>query len=175
MDIEKLGKRIMVIGSCGGGKTTFSIKLSKILKLPLIHLDKEFWKPGWIETPKEEWYGKQEKIVSNESWIIDGNYGGSFDIRFKKANTVIFLDYNRYICLIGIFKRWLMFFGKNRIDMGEGCIEKIDWQFIKFVWDFPKKSRPNIYNKLNEYENINKIILKNRRDTDKLMKSIKVN
>ena len=173
METKKLGKRIMIIGSCGGGKTTFSIELSKILELPLIHLDKEYWKPGWIETPKEEWHEKQKNLVSNDNWIIDGNYGGSFDIRFSRADTVIFLDYNRYICLFGIFKRWLTYSGKTRIDMGEGCNEKIDRQFINFVWNFPIKSRPKICEKLNEYKNVRQIILKNRKNANELIKNIK--
>ncbi|MDR2096312.1 MAG: hypothetical protein LBP76_12475 [Treponema sp.] len=82
MNKSKLGKRIMIIGSCGSGKTTLAIQLSNILKLPIIHLDKEYWKPGWVETSKEEWENKQNKLVLDENWIIDGNYGGTFDIRF---------------------------------------------------------------------------------------------
>ena len=171
--MEELGSRIMIIGSCGSGKSTLSIELCQILNLPLIHLDKEYWKPGWIETPKDEWNEKVNNFVLNEDWIIDGNYNDTLDIRFKRANTVIFLDYSRYICLYGIIKRALLSFGKNRIDMGVGCKEKVpDLQFIKFVWEFPKKSKPKIYNKLNEYKNLNHIILSNRKETNNFIKNI---
>jgi len=94
---SNLGQRIMVIGSCGSGKTAFSVQLNKILDIPLIHLDKEYWKPGWVETSKEEWHKKVSDIVMTENWIIDGNYNGSMDIRFQRTDTVIFLDYNREI------------------------------------------------------------------------------
>ena len=170
MEQIKLGKRIMIIGSCGAGKSTLAIQLYEIINIPIIHLDKEYWKPGWVEPNKDEWHEKQSKLVDGESWIIDGNYGGSFDIRFSKADTIIFLDYNRYICLFRLFERWLQYRGKNRIDMGEGCNEKIpELSFIKFVLEFPKKSRPKIIDKMNEYKKIEKIILKNPKETKKFL------
>jgi adenylate kinase family enzyme len=172
MDKSKLGKRIMIIGSCGSGKTTLAIQLSKILKLPIIHLDKEYWKPGWVEPLKNEWEDKQNKLVLNDSWIIDGNYGGTFDIRFRRANTVIFLDYNKYVCLYRIIKRWIKNIGKKRADMADGCLEKIDIQFIKFVWEFPKNSRYKIIGKIDEYKDINKIILINKKQTKLFIEDI---
>jgi adenylate kinase family enzyme len=50
--MNNIGRRIMVIGSPGSGKSTFSRKLSEITRIPLIHLDKEFWNDGWVETQK---------------------------------------------------------------------------------------------------------------------------
>jgi adenylate kinase family enzyme len=174
MEEIELGKRVMIIGSCGAGKSTLSIQLNEIIDIPIIHLDKEYWKPGWVESGKEEWYEKQNKLVEKENWIIDGNYGGSLDIRFSKADTVIFLDYGKYICLYRIIKRSLQNIGKNRIDMAEGCNEKIvELSFIKFVWDFPKKSRPKIIDKIEEYNKINKIILKNPKETKLFLEKVK--
>ena len=66
----------MVIGSPGSGKSTFSTKLAKITGLKLIHLDKEFWNYGWIETPREEWVKKQKSLISGDEWIVDGNFNG---------------------------------------------------------------------------------------------------
>ena len=160
-----LGNRIMIVGSGGAGKSTLAIKLNELLKIPLIHLDKEYWKPGWEESPKKEWHEKQNKMIENINWIIDGNYGGTLDIRFSKADTVIFLDYNRLICTYRIFKRWIKNFNKKRIDMAEGCKEKIDIQFIKWVWEFPNKSRYKIIETMEKYDDVKKIILKNSKDT----------
>ena len=163
----------MIIGSCGAGKSTLAIQLNEIIDIPIIHLDKEYWKPGWVESEKEEWYERQNKMVGKDSWIIDGNYGGSLDIRFSKADTVIFLDYNKYICLYRIFKRWIQNRGRNRIDMGEGCNEKRpELSFIKFVWDFPKKSCPKIMDKMAQYNDIEKIILKNPKETRFFLKRV---
>jgi adenylate kinase family enzyme len=156
----------MIIGSCGSGKTALAIRLNEKLNLPVIHLDKEYWKPGWQKPPTEEWEEKQKELVLNPYWIIDGNYGGTFDIRLEKADTVIFLDYNRYICLYRIIKRWLKNIGKRREDMAEGCNEKIDFQFIRFVWRFPVDSRHKIITKLEKYKNLNKLIFKNPKETE---------
>lgn len=168
-----IGKRIIIIGSSGSGKTTLSMQLSEKRKLPLIHLDKEYWQPGWVQPPKEEWRTKQQKLVSGESWIIDGNYGGSLDIRLEKADTVIFLDYNRYLCLYRVLKRWISNIGKTRIDMADGCMEKIDFPFLKFVWRFPKEARCNIINKLIEYKNINVLIFRSTKETRQFLNSLR--
>lgn len=52
--MNSIGKRILVIGSPGSGKSTFSRKLAEITEIPLVHLDKEFWNYGWVETPREK-------------------------------------------------------------------------------------------------------------------------
>ncbi|MDR0948737.1 MAG: DNA topology modulation protein [Lachnospiraceae bacterium] len=160
-----LGNRIMIIGCCGSGKTTLANELSKILNLQVFHLDKLYWKPGWIESTKEEWIEKQKSIVKNNDWIIDGNYAGSLDIRLNRCTSVIFLDYSRWICVYRIFKRLLYAFGKTREDMAEGCRERINFQFFRFVWNFRKKSRHKIIEKMEMYNNIQKLILRTPKET----------
>lgn len=174
MNNKKLGKRIIIIGSCGSGKSTLAVKLNKITNIPVIHLDKEYWNPGWKETPQEQWHEKQYQLLGkSDCWIADGNFQGSLDIRLNMTDTVIFLDYNRYICLYRAFKRWLTNYGKTRKDMADGCIEKMDIAFFKYIWRFPLDSRYKIINKLKEYHNVNKIILKNPKETEKFINGFK--
>lgn len=168
-----IGNRIMIIGCCGSGKSHLSMQLKEILSLPVLHLDRFYWKPGWVESSKEEWELKQSELASGSSWIIDGNYAGSFDIRFKRATTVIFLDYNKYVCTYRILKRWLKNIGKSRADIADACKEKMDMQFLKFVWSFPKKHRYKIMDKLDEYHSLNRIVLKNQKQTDELLRQVK--
>lgn len=172
MNSNKLGKRIMIIGSCGSGKTTLAMQLNKKTTLPVIHLDKEYWQAGWVETPKELWIEKQRKLLLGDCWIVDGNYSGSFDIRLEKTDTVIFLDYNRYLCLYRVLRRWISNIGKVRVDMAEGCFEKIDLPFIKFVWRFPIDSRNKIINKLKEYNSVNVIRFRKPKETKRFLSSI---
>ncbi|MEG0691798.1 MAG: DNA topology modulation protein [Oscillospiraceae bacterium] len=163
MDLTS-AKRIMVIGSSGSGKSTFSRQLSDRLKLPVIHLDKEYWRQNWVETPKEEWQSKQLEFVERDTWIIDGNYGGTMDIRIKRADTIIFLDINKWVCLYSAVKRWLTHIGKVRPDMGEGCKEKIDMEFILWIYHFPKKGRVRTINLIEQYKDKNCLILKTRKE-----------
>lgn len=169
----KLGKRIIIIGNSGSGKTTISCQLGELLKLPVVHLDKEYWKEGWVRPPKEEWNEKIKTLVSNSEWIMDGIFSDSLEIRLIRADTVIFLDYNRFVCLYGALKRWLTYFGKSRPDVAESCIEKIDFVLLKWVlWTFPNKSRKNIIYHLSIYNDKNLIIIKNRKALKQFLKTI---
>ena len=168
----KLGRKIMIIGSGGSGKTTLARKLGEMLILPVTHLDKEFWNFGWIETPKEEWYEKQRNLVSKPEWIADGNFGGSLEIRLDNADTIIFLDFNRFVCMRSVVKRWLTNIGKTRPDMPEGCPEKIDFRFLKWIWQFSLKSRPTIIEKITKYKNIELITIKSRKKLKQFVNEI---
>ncbi len=123
----------MVIGiSSGVGKSTFAKNLGKKLGINVYHLDSYFWKPGWVEATLEEFTESQEEIVANDSWIIDGNYSNTFELRAKRADTIIYLELPRYMCLFRVLKRYFKHIGKKRPDLG--CTEKIDWEFITFIW-----------------------------------------
>lgn len=76
-------------------------------------------------------------------WIIEGNYSNTFDIRTEHADTIIYLELPLYVCLYRVVRRWLMNIGKTRIDMGEGCKEKLDWDFIQFIYTtyYPRKKK----------------------------------
>jgi adenylate kinase family enzyme len=161
--MNKIGKRIMVVGSPGSGKSTFSRKLAEITGLPLIHLDKEFWNNGWIETPREEWVKKQKYLIEGTEWIVDGNYGGTMDIRLEKADTIICFKLTRRVCLLSYFKRVITNIDKVRSDMPEGCPEKFDFEFMKYIWNFPKTSGQKNINRLEKIVGKKIIVFENRR------------
>ncbi|QWU15316.1 Adenylate kinase [Paenibacillus sophorae] len=165
--------RVLVIGSSGAGKSTLSQKLSKILNIPVIHLDAYFWNANWVSKPNDEWDKIVEKFTNEDQWIIDGNYSRTMDIRIKKADLIIFLDMPRLLCIYRIIKRRIRYHKKTRPDMNEGCPEKLDWEFIKWVWNYRKRSRMNTITKL-EYirENQQVIIAKTRRQVDELIEKL---
>ena len=155
-------KRIIVIGSCGAGKSTFSKKLQKILKLPLIHLDTYYHKPNWEEPEKEDWEKTVKRLANQKEWIMDGNFSDSFDIRIPRSDTIIYLDYSSIRCCLRVLKRNITYYGRKRSDMAEGCKEGFDLAFLKFVLTFNRKNRTNIYNRLEKAKNIkNVIVLRN--------------
>lgn len=171
--MSNLGRRILVIGSPGSGKSTFSRKLAEIAGIPLTHLDKEFWNSGWVETSREAWIKKQEAFLSKDRWIIDGNYGGTLDMRLEKADTIICFQLNRLVCLLSYFKRVITNINKVRSDMPEGCPEKLDFEFMKYIWDFPKKSGQENIHKLKEIKDKQIIVFKRRSEANRYLKDVK--
>lgn len=170
-------QRIMVMGiSAGVGKSTFARSLGKILNINVYHLDALYWKPNWIAASFEEFSQSHQEIVNQNQWIIEGNYNNTVKVRAENADTIIYLELPLYVCLYRVIKRWITNIGKTRPDMAEGCKEKIDWNFIKFIYTtyYPRKrkmfERLQVLQALGSKKNI--IILKSQRDINSCLKTI---
>jgi adenylate kinase family enzyme len=137
-------RRILVIGSSGAGKSTLAARIARETGLPLIHLDHAYWEPGWREPPKAQWRATVVRLCAGDTWVMDGNYAGTFDIRMPRAQVIVFLDIDRFTCLAGVTKRVLANWGSSRPDMGPDCPERFDPSFMRYIWNFPSKSRPQI-------------------------------
>ena len=87
-----LGRRVIVTGLAGSGKSTFALALAAKTGLPVIHLDLQFWKPGWVAPSETEWRERQWSVLGGDAWIADGNYHETLDLRLERADTVVFLD-----------------------------------------------------------------------------------
>ena len=163
-------ERIMIIGCGGSGKSTLARQLGEKTGLPVVHLDKVFWHPGWVESTKEEIDEKIRQAIAEPRWIMDGNYNRTISERLKRCDTVIYLDFSRFACLLGVAKRVLTTYGTVRPDMAEGCPERFDLDFLKWIWNFNKNHRERYYRLLNETDGIEKIVLKNRRAVKAFLK-----
>ncbi len=141
-------KRIIVVGSPGAGKSWFSQHLGAVTRIEVIHLDHLFWQPGWVEMPRAEWVEVQAQLVKRESWIIDGYYGATLEIRLERADTVMFLDLPRGICIKRALSRVVRNYGRTRSDMANGCGERINGEFLRYIWRFPFDQRPGLLRKL---------------------------
>lgn len=144
-------KRVMIIGCGGSGKSTLARKLHALTGLPLFHLDQYFWKPNWVELDKAEWETKIRQLAAQEVWIMDGNYGGTMDIRLQRADTIIFMDRSRWLNLSRLLKRLIQNFGKARPDMTKDCNERLNWEFLTYVYHYNTTRRPGILKKLEHY------------------------
>ncbi len=164
--------RIIIIGCGGAGKSTLARQLGEKLNIPVIHLDKLFWKPGWVESDRAEFDARLMQEYKKPRWIIDGNYNRTMAQRASKADTIIYLDFSRFACFRGIAKRILMTYGTVRPDMAEGCPEKIDFEFFQWVWSYNKRWREKNYKLLNECTHAQTIVLKNRRMVKKFLNSL---
>lgn len=165
-------ERIMIIGCGGAGKSTLARQLGEKTGLPVVHLDKLFWKPGWVSLSREEFDQVHQDAISRERWIIDGNFDRTIPQRLSRCDTVLYLDFSRWACVMGVAKRVLTTYGTVREDMGEGCPERFDLEFLKWVWDFNKNKRQKNYRLLEEAEGVEVIILKNRREVKRFLASL---
>lgn len=165
-------ERILLIGCGGAGKSTLARQMGEKLNIPVVHLDKLFWHPGWVESTKEEIDARIFEEIRKPQWIMDGNYNRTLPQRLEYCDTVIYMDFNRAACLMGVLKRVLTTYGKVRPDMGEGCPERIDFEFLKWVWNFNKNKREKYYRLLNEAQGVNTIVLKNRRMVKRFLESL---
>jgi adenylate kinase family enzyme len=136
--------RIIVLGSSGSGKSTLARRIGALLAIKVIHLDSYYWQPNWAATPEDEWIQKVEELLGTDRWVMDGNYPSSLELRVAYADTVIFLDHSRWVCLWRCLKRFAMHRGENRPELAEGCNEKIDLDFLKWIWNYPRDVKPKI-------------------------------
>ena len=166
-------QRILVTGCCGAGKSTFSKKLHSILKLELIHLDQYYHKPNWEEPEKAEWERTVYSLVQKPSWIMDGNFSGTMDVRIKSADTIIYLDYPTLKCFWRVIIRIFKYHGVVRSDMANGCKEQFNLEFLHFVLTFNSKFRKGILQKLNLVKDEKKVcVFKTNKQADKFLSQI---
>ena len=165
-------ERIIIIGCGGAGKSTLARQLGDKLNIPVVHLDKLWWKPGWVEMDRDEFDELHRRELSKEKWIMDGNFNRTMPERIARCDTVIYLDFSRFACLRGVIKRVLTTYGTVRPDMGEGCPEQIDFEFLKWVWNYNRDKRERNYRLLNEAEHAETIVLKNRRAVKMFLEQI---
>jgi adenylate kinase family enzyme len=141
-------RRVLVIGPGGAGKSTFARTFAERSGLPLIHLDALYWRSGWVATPNEEWDRVVDEHITRDSWVMDGNYGRTLPTRLAAADTVIFLDLPRYVCLWRVVKRWWRYRNKSRPDLAPGCPEQLTWEFVAWIWTYKERRRPGILRQL---------------------------
>ena len=165
-------ERILIIGCSGAGKSTLAGRLGNLTGLPVVHLDSLFWKPGWVESTKEELDAKIQSAMEADRWILDGNYSRTLPMRLQKCYHVIFLDFPRWLCLWGVVKRVVKSYGKVRPDMPAGCPERFDWEFLVWVWNFHNNVRPKLLLALENAPEVTVTVLKSHRDSAKFLECL---
>ena len=152
-------ERILVIGSPGAGKSTFSRRLREETGLPLYYLDMLWHRPDRTTVEMEVFDRELGKILEKDRWIIDGNYIRTLEMRLKACDTVFFLDYPLEVCLEGVRSR----IGKPREDM-PWVEQEFDGEFRQWIEDFSRDQRPEICRLLEEYREGRKIVVFHSRE-----------
>jgi len=146
-------ERILVIGCSGGGKTTLSRQLEARLGMPHISMDRDFyWLPGWVKRPKAEERRMIAEAVAEERWLMDGTGSSTFDLRLPRTDVVVWVRLPRWRCLLGVTTRWLRWRGRPRPEMAPGCPEKLDREFLGFIWSFERRFVPLIVAGIERYK-----------------------
>ncbi len=145
-------ERVLVIGPCGAGKSTLSVELGRRLSLPVHHLDRLHWQPGWVEGSSEELVERVAEITATDRWLIDGNYGGTMAPRLARADTVVYLDFPIRLCLWRALKRFWTWRGRSRPDMTEDCPERFDLEFLFYIVRWNQGPRPRTETALKGFE-----------------------
>jgi adenylate kinase family enzyme len=163
-------RRVLVIGSGGAGKTTLARDIGNRLHLPVIHLDAHYWREGWVQTPKDEWEKIVAELTARDKWVMDGNYGGTMEMRLAACDAVVFLDLPRTLCLRRALWRWLRYAGQTRPDMAPGCPEQMSWEFVRWIWTYPIDRRPQIVKRLAELPaGTTAIVLRSRKEVSRFL------
>ena len=161
-------KKVIVIGCCGSGKSTFARHLHACTEIPLYHLDQLYWNADKTTVEKTVFLERVRDVIQKDSWIIDGNYGSSMEMRMQACDTVFFLDYPVDICIQGIYDR----VGKVRTDM-PWVEDEVDEDLIEFVKNYEKEDRPEVLNLLSKYKEKDIHIFRSRLDANRYLESLK--
>ena len=147
-------KKINVIGTTGSGKSTFSKALANRIDCPYIQMDQLFWKPNWVEPSDDEFIPKVKSAVSGASWVLDGNYSRTNDIKWENADTIIWVDFSYFRTLFQLFKRTVMrIVSRQELWENTGNKESLGKSFMSkksiFVWFFKNyKNNKSRYSEL---------------------------
>jgi adenylate kinase family enzyme len=161
-------KKIIVIGCPGSGKSTFSRALHDITGLPLVHLDMLYWNADKTTVEKTVFRARLSQALSQNEWIIDGNYASTMELRMQVCDTIIFLDYPTEICLEGVRNRR----GKVRSDMPWIETEE-DAEFMDLIRNFRQTQRPKVTELLEKYAHKQIFVFRTRQEADGFLVQMK--
>jgi adenylate kinase family enzyme len=167
-------ERVAIVGSGGAGKSTLARALSERTGLPVVHLDEHYWRPGWVETPRDEWRARQSELCAADRWIIDGNYGGTIDLRLDRADTLVFLDLPRRVTVPRVLFRWAG--NRGRAVQAPGCPERADAAFLRWVWAYPTNGRVRLLDAIHAHgcRDLDIVILRSRRAVRRWLAAVPV-
>jgi len=134
-----IGKRIVVTGMAGSGKSTFSRRLAATTGLPLIHLDLHSWNPGWVPVPHAEFVQRQRALLASEKWIVDSNDVDD-DLLFERADTLVVIATPWWLCSLRALRRGMR--RPAQTELPAGCDESLS-QRIGDEWGIAWRNYQN--------------------------------
>lgn len=129
-------QRVVILGRGASGKSTLAGRLGDVTGLPVVRLDDLFWQPDLVATPRPAWIARQEQLVRDDRWIMDGDLGrhDAVGVRLRRADTVILLDFSLSRCAWRAFRR-----SRERAD------------FWRWLVQYRRRYRPRILGAIADY------------------------
>ena len=92
-EMLNFGRRVVVYGTTGSGKTTVAARIAQSLGVPHIELDAIFWLPDWTKKPSEEFKTEVSTLLQSyqDGWVCDGNYSALRELTLPQADAVVWL------------------------------------------------------------------------------------
>ena len=169
--------KIAIVGYSGSGKSTLARKLAEKYQIPVLHFDTVQFLPDWVIRDQSE----KEKITkdfldSHNAWVIDGNYSKLYyERRMEEADKIILLLFNRFSCLIRAYRRYRKYAHSSRPDMGQGCNEKFDLEFMKWIlWKGRTKEANDRYQWILSQYGHKSTVIRNQKQLDAFMKTLEI-
>ena len=167
--------KIAIIGYSGSGKSTLARKLGEQYNIPVLHFDRVQFRPNWeIRPQKSKEVMTKAFLDLHKDWVIDGNYSKlSFERRMAEADVIILLLFPKLSCLYRVTRRYLKYKNTTRADMADGCREKLDWEFVKWILKDgrTKESRQRYQGVIAQYPG-KTIVVRNQRQLNSVQDSI---
>lgn len=165
--------KIAILGYSGSGKSTLARTLGELYGVPVLHLDTVMFLPNWRERPKDEQLRiVQDFMDSSSGWVIDGNYSNLLQARrLEESDVIVLMLFNRFSALARVVKRYRRYRGRSRPDMAEGCSEKLDAEFIRWVlWRGRVRSKSDHLRAIRTQHPDKCVVLKTQRQINRYLK-----
>ena len=167
-------RKVLVIGSGGAGKTALALQVGEITGLPVVHLDRLYWEPGWTVPDRDVWHQRLQDAMSRDEWILDGNYSATIDTRLAEADTVLFLDFSPLICIWRVIRRYLRHRGSSRPDMAPGCEERLTLGFLHWIWTFRSRRRDGLHRMLRKHSRkADVVVLRSQKEMNRYVENLR--
>jgi len=163
---KHLPRRFALIGLPGSGKSTFAVKLGKLLNISVHHLDKHMFEPNGKKRDKQDFLAMQKDLVAEDSWIIEGCSFSTFEMRFARADVVIYFFLPRYVCFWRMLKRLFNY------DKSFGGLRKITAELVRYTWNFDREKRERIEELVKKYPALEYRIFRNQKQADLYLKEL---
>jgi len=169
-------RRIMIIGQPGSGKSTLARKLGDRLNLPVFHIDRIHWQPGWIERPGPEKDRLCAEVHARERWIFEGGRSVTWPERLDRADTLIWLDFPLSVRAWRVFMRTVKYHGQSRPDSADNCPENFNWEFTSWIWNTRNTGRERMREFFNQAPAGKQTFqLTNKKQVDSFVESLRSN